>query len=97
MWALQAWGELALGLAAPRAVHAAGNDYGNQTLAWDVVSVSVLRFAGMVGSWVDGCTGSRERRTFRVCGMWCLLPRLGILCLSVFMFSSGALGLSAGD
>jgi len=40
MWALQAWGELALGLAAPRAVHhssAAGNDYGNQTLAWDVV------------------------------------------------------------
>ncbi len=39
MWALQAWGELALGLAAPRAVHhSAGNDYGNQTLAWDVVS-----------------------------------------------------------
>lgn len=39
MWALQAWGELALGLAAPRAAHhSAGNDYGNQTLAWDVVS-----------------------------------------------------------
>lgn len=37
MWALQAWGELALGLAAPRAAHAAGNDYGNQALAWDVV------------------------------------------------------------
>lgn len=40
MWALQAWGELALGLAAPRAVHAAGNDYSNQALAWDVVSVA---------------------------------------------------------
>lgn len=37
MWALQAWGELALGLAAPRAAHAAGHDYGNQALAWDVV------------------------------------------------------------
>lgn len=44
MWALQAWGELALGLAAPRAVHAAGNDYGNQTLAWDVVRVSFYYF-----------------------------------------------------
>lgn len=42
MWALQAWGELALGLAAPRAVHAAGNDYGNQTLAWDVVRMTTL-------------------------------------------------------
>lgn len=42
MWALQAWGELALGLAAPRAVHAAGNDYGNQTLAWDVVRESFM-------------------------------------------------------
>lgn len=37
MWALQAWGELALGLAAPRAANAAGGEYGNQTLAWDVV------------------------------------------------------------
>ncbi|CAN0161237.1 unnamed protein product, partial [Scytosiphon promiscuus] len=38
MWALQAWGELALGLAAPRAAASTGNnDYGNQTIAWDVV------------------------------------------------------------
>lgn len=48
MWALQAWGELALGLAAPRAVHAVGNDYGNQTLAWDVVSMTTLLLFGVV-------------------------------------------------
>lgn len=38
-WALREWGELAVGLAAPRAVRAAGTDYGNWTFALDVVSV----------------------------------------------------------
>lgn len=46
MWALQAWGELALGLAAPRAAHVVGNDYSNQTLAWDVVSQIVVAESG---------------------------------------------------
>lgn len=46
MWALQAWGELALGLAAPRAAHVVGNDYSNQTLAWDVVSQTAVAGSG---------------------------------------------------
>lgn len=46
MWALQAWGELAHGLAAPRAANAAGGEYGNQTLAWDVVRWVSLRTTG---------------------------------------------------
>ena len=41
MWALQTWGELALGLAAPQASHAVGNDYSNQTLCWDLVRETV--------------------------------------------------------
>ena len=51
MWALQAWGELALGLAAPRAAHVVGSDYSNQTLAWDVVRQTVT-FEGR--GWVPG-------------------------------------------
>lgn len=42
MWALQAWGELALGLAAPRSAQSASGDYSSQALAWDVVRSGMM-------------------------------------------------------